>query len=317
MESGQRGAVAIIVAASILLILGMLGLAVDLGHLYIIKSELRRAADAGAMAGVRALFPFPLSSATLPLTPNCSAALAQGQEIAQANLVEREVPNITNLQTGSWDWSANQFNPGCSTSPFTNAVTISLRRDKVEMTVMGALGFGPVSLQVTSIAVMDWVGKVEPGNSFVMVVGKKYAQKGEVYIYLNPSPIDGGGWYAKSPQSVNNSTIKGYLDDPGTVPPLKQGDMVNLNNGDWGDVLHILNSSWIGKIVWVPVVDTEQFNQSGPVIGFTSLTIREVGTSGGSKYIRAAANPLQDVPESKAGPGGANYGLLAAPRVVQ
>ena len=69
--------------------------------------------------------------------------------------------------------------------------------------------------------------------------------------------------------------------------------------------------------MWVPVVDTEQFNQSGPVIGFTSVTIREVGTQGGDKYVKVTANPIQDVPESRAGPGGANYGLLAAPRMVQ
>jgi hypothetical protein len=184
------------------------------------------------------------------------------------------------------------------------------------MTVMGALGFGPVSLQTTATAVMDWVGKVDPGTAFVMMIGKKYVQTGDMDIYLNPSPIDGGGWFAKAPANADNSTIRSYLNDPSTVPSLKQGDMVNLNNGDWGDVLHILND-WIGKTVWVPVVDTEQFNQSGPVIGFTSVTILDVGTSGGNKYVRVRANPMRDVPDSKAGPGGGNFGLLAAPRVVQ
>ncbi|MFI5331146.1 MAG: hypothetical protein ACHQ2F_08955 [Desulfobaccales bacterium] len=67
----------------------------------------------------------------------------------------------------------------------------------------------------------------------------------------------------------------------------------------------------------MPVVDTEQFNQSGPVIGFTSVTILGVGTQGGNKYVRVRANPMQDVPDSQSGPGGANFGLLSAPRVVQ
>lgn len=315
--NSQKGSVTVIAAAGILMILGMVGLAVDLGHLYVVKSELRRAADAGAMAGVRSLFPYPLSSASLPLTPNCTAARSQGQTICQANLVEGEASTIAYLQCGSWNWAANSFSQGCSTDPFTNAVTITVRKDDVPLTVMGALGFGPISLQATATAVMDWVGKVDPGMAFVMALGKKYVQTGEVYIYLNPAPIDGGGWFTKAPQSPDNSKIKGYLDDPSTVPGLKQGDIVNLNNGDWGDVLHILQTTYIGKTVWVPVVDTEKFNQSGPVIGFTSLTIIDVGTSGGNKYIKATANPIQEVPEPKTGPGGANFGLLAAPRVVQ
>jgi Flp pilus assembly protein TadG len=317
MNAGQKGSVTVIAALGILLILGMVGLAVDLGHLYVVKSELRRGADAGAMAGVRSLFPYPVSSAALPLTPDCSAAVSQGRAICQANLVEGETATIANLQCGSWDWATNLFSPGCSTDPFTNALTITVRKDNVPLTVMGALGLGPMNLQATAIAVMDWVGKVESGHAFVMALGKKYAQTGEVYIYLNPDPIDGGGWYAKSPQSPSNSVIKGYLDDPSTAPGLKQGDIINLNNGDWGDVLHILKNSYIGKTVWVPVVDTEKFNQCGPVIGFTSLTIIEVGTTGGNKYVRAMANPIQEVPEPKAGPGGSNFGLLAAPRVVQ
>jgi len=317
MYANQKGSVAIIAAAGVLLILGVVGLAVDLGHLYVVKSELHRAADAGAMAGVRSLFPYPVSSATLPLTPNCTAALSQGQAICQANLVEKEAAVVASLQTGFWDWSGNCFNSGCSTEPFTNAVTITVRRENIPLTVMGVFGFGPVSLQATATAVMDWVGKMEPGQSFVLMIGKKHVQTGDMYIYLNPAPIDGGGWYAKAPQGVDNSTIKGYLNDPSTAPGLKQGDMVNLNNGDWGDVLQIIKSSWIGKTVWVPVVDTEQFNQSGPVIGFTSATIREVGTQGGNKYIKITANPMQEVPESKAGPGGGPYGLLGAPRLAQ
>lgn len=313
--ASQGGSVLVMAAAGILFILGMVGLAVDLGHLYAVHNELRRGADAGAMAGVRSLFPYPLSSAALPLTPNCAAALDQARSIALANLVEGAAPTVANLQTGSWDWTNSQFNAGCLTSPFTNAVTITLRRDNIEMTVMGALGFGPVSLQTTATAVMDWVGKLEQGVPFVLAVDKTVAQSGEIYIYLSPSPIKTGSWYTKAPQNPDNSTVKNYLDYPSTIPALKQGDLVNVNNGDWGDVLHILNSSWIDKSVWVPVVN--DITQGGSVIGFTSLTIREVGTTGGNKYIRATANPIDDVPESEAGPGGGQFGLLAAPRLVQ
>ena len=51
----QRGAVAVIVAFCLTLLVGMLGLVLDLGHLYIAKTELQNAMDAAALAGAKEL----------------------------------------------------------------------------------------------------------------------------------------------------------------------------------------------------------------------------------------------------------------------
>lgn len=51
----QRGAVAIIVALCLTLLVGMLGLVLDLGHLYVAKTELQNAADAAALSGAERL----------------------------------------------------------------------------------------------------------------------------------------------------------------------------------------------------------------------------------------------------------------------
>jgi hypothetical protein len=51
----QQGAVAIIVGLSIVILVGMLALVIDLGHLYIAKTELQNAADAAALAGAKEL----------------------------------------------------------------------------------------------------------------------------------------------------------------------------------------------------------------------------------------------------------------------
>ena len=51
----QRGSVVIVVALSLSLLLGMLGLVTDLGHLYVAKSELQNAADAAALSGAKEL----------------------------------------------------------------------------------------------------------------------------------------------------------------------------------------------------------------------------------------------------------------------
>jgi Flp pilus assembly protein TadG len=301
-SSDQKGAVIVVTAFSLLAILGFAGLAVDLGYLYVVKCELQRAADAGAMAGARAVYPFPLDSATFPLNPLCAAALVQGRAIAQANLTDGASPTVGTIQTGAWDWNTGQFTPGCAANPFTNTVALTTRRDNLPLFLMGLLGFGPINLSASSIAVMDFVGKFEQGGAFVMFLGKKYAQTGQVTITLNPDPVDAGGWYTKAPQVPSNSTIKGYLDNPASIPAIKQGDPVNINNGNWSGVLATLKSSYIGKTVWLPVVDTVKYNQSGPVEGFTAFTITDVKTTG-HQYVRGNAEILRDTPETCRNPG--------------
>lgn len=55
LKSRQQGAVAIIVALCLVVLIGMLGLVLDLGHLYVAKSELQNAADAAALSGAKEL----------------------------------------------------------------------------------------------------------------------------------------------------------------------------------------------------------------------------------------------------------------------
>jgi Flp pilus assembly protein TadG len=51
----QQGAVAIIVGLSLFILIGLLGLVLDLGHLYIAKTGLQNAADAAALSGAKEL----------------------------------------------------------------------------------------------------------------------------------------------------------------------------------------------------------------------------------------------------------------------
>lgn len=55
LKSRQHGAVAIIVALSLVALVGMLGLVLDLGHLYVNKTGLQNAADAAALSGAERL----------------------------------------------------------------------------------------------------------------------------------------------------------------------------------------------------------------------------------------------------------------------
>lgn len=55
LPARQRGAVAVIVALSLVGMIGFVGLALDLGKLFVAKSELQNSADACALAAAREL----------------------------------------------------------------------------------------------------------------------------------------------------------------------------------------------------------------------------------------------------------------------
>lgn len=55
LKNRQGGAVAVMVGASIFLLVGFLAMVIDLGHLYIAKTELQNAADAAALSGAKQL----------------------------------------------------------------------------------------------------------------------------------------------------------------------------------------------------------------------------------------------------------------------
>ncbi len=52
----DQGAIIGVLAILMVVVLGFVALAVDIGHLYMVRNELQNAADAGALAGARELY---------------------------------------------------------------------------------------------------------------------------------------------------------------------------------------------------------------------------------------------------------------------
>lgn len=111
----QRGAVAIIVGLSIVVLVGFIGLALDLGKLYVSKSELQNRADACALAAAR-----DLTGAT-PLTVSEAAgitAAARNLVLFQGHLEQQ--PGITSAE--SVKYSDSLSNPFLDRSSVTYAL---------------------------------------------------------------------------------------------------------------------------------------------------------------------------------------------------
>ena len=98
----DRGISILIVAVSMVFVLGIAGLGIDLASLYVGRSEAQRAADAAALAGAQALASEPdcVNSGSGTLSSYCTTlATQQAQAVGNANLVAGASPNIGTLTT--------------------------------------------------------------------------------------------------------------------------------------------------------------------------------------------------------------------------
>ncbi|MFS0756271.1 Tad domain-containing protein [Noviherbaspirillum sp. 1P10PC] len=97
----QGGAVAIIAALALPILIGFAGLALDLGHMYIEKTELQNATDACALAASRELTCDP-AAGPCP-SSYLEAAVNSGLTVARRNRIDFQGNQISNAQISASD----------------------------------------------------------------------------------------------------------------------------------------------------------------------------------------------------------------------
>ena len=188
----QRGAVAILVAVAMIVLLGFIGLAVDGGHLYLTKTELQNSADACALAAS--------SELTTLTTATYAKAAAAGQTVALRNLVNFQGSTIvasnvnvsfsTDLKPGTTWVTASAAGSAAVRPSFVRCI---LTRPGIAMFFMPLLGFG--SQTVASLAT---AGLMTSQGSCAMPVG----------VCINGSTTAPFGLTAKDLLTFNAGTKK-------------------------------------------------------------------------------------------------------------
>lgn len=143
-QARRRGAVVPLTAVFLIVMMALTALAVDLGYVIVVKTQLQNGADSAALAGAWKL----LDNSLLPGTPVWSTvtptimvkARAEAQKFGVANSagnVTLSIPdNTTNSPTGDivCGWMSGRYNPG-ETMRFDkypyNSVQVRVRRDNV------------------------------------------------------------------------------------------------------------------------------------------------------------------------------------------
>jgi hypothetical protein len=205
----QRGAVAVVVGLTIFVLIGMIGLALDLGQMFVNKTELQNAADACALAAAR-----ELDGNADALTRADAAGVLVGTQNgvgfqdAAVTLTAADISYSEHLSPNNAYQTSDNANP--ATSKFAMC---EVERDDIGMWFMGALGFDDQTVRAYAVATLAPsqstcalpIGMCKmPGGSaptFGLVVGQWYSGKFESgtpsttgsYNWIDFSPEDGGG----------------------------------------------------------------------------------------------------------------------------
>lgn len=309
---------------SIMALLGASALAVDIGNLSVTKAELQRAVDAGAMAGARALWPTALPMMVNPPDhPNCYGAkdVALNTAMHVSNKVGGQILTAEDLsiEVGNYDNAARSFTPKGDCTLTSNAVRIKAQKKITNIFFAGVLGVNSLQPKAEAIGTMGFAKAVGKGT-LPMAINKMFVVPGtEIFINFYSDPNDNGGWFADPPDKTSAATFKDYIVNE-SCPPLKIGDVINLQNGQDTSALQALKDELKehpgGWDTFLPVVNTDKFNHPEPIEGFVPFRITEVNDTGGTKGVRGKVVALSVCKGALPG-SDVNCGTLAPVKVVK
>ena len=80
----------VLVALALVVFFGFMALAIDTGHWFAVKNELRNAADSLALAGARAYYPYRCQRLSVPVTPIQGLAAVAGDQ--RSRMITMPIP---------------------------------------------------------------------------------------------------------------------------------------------------------------------------------------------------------------------------------
>lgn len=338
----QKGAVTVLVALTLPVLVGAAALAVDLAYLHVVRNELQNDADAAALAGARKLY----NSATSAL--DWAAASSTASNAIALNRASGHALAQGQVQTGYWDTS--QTTVGLQSLPLTPtaldapAVQVSLAKSDGENqgpvdTFLAAIwGIFSMPVRVTAVAGVTSPGIVNPGGLFPLGIsdcmyqkfwntqpagpridpstGKPYVFKiGSLYHYDN---CESGEWSSLNVRAPGASTIESMIEN-GNPVALSVGDEAWMQSGVKASLYaDVKNCSAAGnkqcEYVVVPTLNSVVSGTSTSIVGFACLHVLNA-VGGNDKYVLVEMSQQCQAPFS--GGTGPNYGVVSPPSLFK
>jgi Flp pilus assembly protein TadG len=311
----EEGAVLPIMAVYLLVGIGVMALSIDLGHIFLVKSELQRAADAAALAGAYRLMNSTTgaTSMVMPASPDCARAVTAAQTVGRENKTDAQETTLGNLAISLGTWNGTTFrDTGCASPNLVNAVQVKASRT-IDV-FFGGIFAGSRTLDLSALAtvMVGTVGGLPPGYKTlpIAVDSDKLPSDGQqLVMHLNPTNLDDGCWHTFFWNNPAASLLRDIINGDVDTPTLKVGDYIKVKEGvsdsdlkALGKELQKNGGTWD---VVLPVVPPDAHTGWAEVQGFAAVRMTLVDSQGGDKRIEFETLNNKMAPTTL--PGGTNY----------
>lgn len=270
LVGNEEGQSLVLVALFLAILIGFAGLAIDGGRLYLSKSQLQKAADAGALAGAAVM----IEGATAGGTFNVEGAKTEAQQMSASNYIDDGGDIVYTIET-----FPDSTQEGENT--VDNIIQVEAK-EKLPLFLMPILGIERDST-VSAIAQVR-VGAVGTVNKGVVIpigieLGDLAGIGGGTEMDITEDPGTGDeGWYGlldfsmecTDPLFYDESTGNGigevaYYIENGSPCPIGIGDIIDIQSGNSQNSKNARDAieAREGDTVYVPIVSRIVVDKDG------------------------------------------------------
>ncbi|MEN7530919.1 MULTISPECIES: TadG family pilus assembly protein [unclassified Cupriavidus] len=333
----QRGAIGIMMPFMMITILSIGAIAIDVGHLVVVRNELQNAADAAALAGAAKLYPATPA-------PQWTNAVSNGTSAIGLNKAAGVTLSTGAVQAGYWNLAGSpatlQAQTIVPTSNDAPAVQVTISRGAgsnggpVAMLLAQVFGGSAASTSATAVAVVSAPGALLAGATplpmvissclysqfFNPTTGQPLTTSFKIGSSYHYGPCESGQWTTFFSNTNSDSATKNIINGNTPSPAMKIGDKVWVQTGTKTNLFGEVASELTGKTVIIPVVSDPtntgfQTNGQMSIVAFAAFYI-ETAVGGSGKYVQG--HFVGGAPVTNSGGGvGPYYGAYVPPRLAK
>lgn len=252
MIKNQQGVTAIVTAITMLMLIGFIALAVDVGYLYATRNELQNVADAAALAATRELGTiYQTMSYEAQQNYNVSGDRTSIVNVAKAVALKNQAANVNididsaDIEIGTWDGSSLTV-----TDEQPDAVRVRARRDSgingPIATFFARIFTDSMSVSADATAALTGQGTAEPGElelpvgvSVTKFSGEPDSWCGKIIKFSPTTDEDAcAGWTSFTEDPASNTAVKEIMEGLETSPFVYAGEtLFQFINGDLSEGL--------------------------------------------------------------------------------
>jgi Flp pilus assembly protein TadG len=325
LDLDESGAVGVIFAFCLLMMVGIAAVVIDLGHAYVVKREIQKAAEAGALTGARALALDPSQANGLAIALDWSYGRTKATSAVQQNYANGALLNnfnsdadLAKVQSGYWDlrWTKDTApaNLNGYLDPASYVADTAYEIPAVKVTIAqtqsgsggtapmntyfaSVLGVGSMTMQASAVAMLPSITQTLNTGCFPFAIPQSYAK---AHWADNPPTsftvgsvqhdTSGGQWTSLGSTDNSASYINSLIWGTETPAYISDNGQIYIQDGEKSSLYNTVLSQYQAhpnKVYMVPVVqDGFSTGAWATVVGFVPYVITGCSGSGNQPYVQ-------------------------------